>query len=106
SSWCPEAIVYETVPKGRLSLAYQFRRARDQAATSFWRKSATERRSLPVYIATAAGKMVFGSLLVLASPLTLGRTLVDGTRLVGYGVGYTLALAGRRSRHYEVLQGE
>ncbi|MCP4380665.1 MAG: glycosyltransferase family 2 protein, partial [Hyphomicrobiales bacterium] len=47
SSWCPEAIVYETVPKGRLSLAYQFRRARDQAATSFWRKSATERRSLP-----------------------------------------------------------
>ena len=42
----------------------------------------------------------------LVSPLTLGRTLVDGTRLVGYGVGYTLALAGRRSRHYEVLQGE
>jgi glycosyltransferase involved in cell wall biosynthesis len=106
SSWCPEAIVYETVPRGRIALGYQFRRARDQAATSFWRKGASERRSLPVNIATAAGKMIFGTFLVVISPLALGRTLVDGTRLVGYGVGYTLAMAGRRSRHYEVLQGE
>jgi GT2 family glycosyltransferase len=106
SSWCPAAIVYETVPRERIALRYQFRRARDQAATSFWRKSAQERRSLPVYIATAAGKMIFGTFLVVISPFTLGRTLVDGTRLVGYGVGYTLAMAGRRSRHYEVLQGE
>lgn len=106
SSWCPDAFVYETLPRERISLAYQFRRARDQAATSFWRKSAAERRSLPVNIATAAGKMIFGSLLVLASPVMLGRTLVDGVRMVGYGVGYTLAMAGRRSRHYEVLQGE
>jgi len=106
SSWCPEAIVYETVPRERIALGYQFRRARDQAATSFWRKGAQERRSLPVNIATAAGKMIFGTFLVLISPLALGRTLVDGTRLVGYGVGYTLAMAGRRSRHYEVMQGE
>ncbi|WP_421726735.1 glycosyltransferase family 2 protein [Bauldia sp.] len=106
TSWCPEAVVHETVPRARLSLPYQFRRARDQAATSFWRKSTDERRSLPVNVATAAGKMVFGSVLVVISPVTLGRTLVDGIRLVGYGVGYTLAMAGRRSRHYEVLQGE
>lgn len=106
SSWCPEAIVYETVPKERIGIAYQFRRARDQAATSFWRKAAKERRSLPVNIATAFGKTVLGGFLFLISPLTMGRTLVDGTRLVGYGVGYTLAMAGRRSRHYEVLQGE
>lgn len=106
SSWCPEALVYETVPKDRIGLGYQFRRARDQAATSFWRKAAAERRSLPVNIATAFGKALLGSILILVSPLTLGRTLVDGVRLVGYGVGYTLAMAGRRSRHYEVLQGE
>lgn len=106
SSWCPEAIVYETVPKQRISLVYQFRRARDQAATSFWRKAAHERRSLPVNIATASGKMILGTILVVISPLLLGRTLVDGVRLVGYGVGYLAALAGRRSRHYEALQGE
>ena len=106
SSWCPEAIVYETVPKDRIGVGYQFRRARDQAATSFWRKAAKERRSLPVNIATAFGKTVLGGFLFLISPLTMGRTLVDGTRLVGYGLGYTLAMAGRRSRHYEVLQGE
>ncbi len=106
SSWCPEAIVYETVPPERMSLGYQLRRARDQAATSFLRKSADERRSVPVNVATAAGKVIFGGLLVLVSPLTAGRTLVDGVRLVGYGIGYGYAMAGGRSRHYEALQGE
>ena len=106
TSWCPDAIVYETIPPERMSLGYQYRRARDQAATSFWRKGADERRSAAVNIATAGGKIIFGGLLVLVSPLTAGRTLVDGVRLVGYGLGYYRAMAGRRSRHYEVLQGE
>jgi len=105
TSWCPDAIVYETVPADRMSLGYQYRRARDQAATSFWRKGAAERRSAPVNIATAGGKVIAGGFLVLVSPLTAGRTLVDGVRLVGYGLGYGYAMAGRRSRHYEVQQG-
>ncbi len=105
TSWCPDAIVYETVPPERMALGYQYRRARDQAATSFWRKGASERRSVPVNIATAGGKVIAGSFLVLVSPLMLGRTLVDGVRLVGYGLGYGYAMAGRRSRHYEVQQG-
>ncbi|HET7715355.1 MAG TPA: glycosyltransferase family A protein [Bauldia sp.] len=106
TSWCPDAVVYERIPPERMSLAYQFRRARDQAATSFWRKGVEERRSVPVNIATAGGKVIAGGVLVLLSPLTAGRTLVDGVRLVGYGIGYANAMAGRRSRHYEVLQGE
>ncbi|MCB1498657.1 MAG: glycosyltransferase family 2 protein [Bauldia sp.] len=105
TSWCPDAIVYETVPPERMSLAYQYRRARDQAATSFWRKDAKERRSAAVNVATAAGKVILGGFLVAVSPLTLGHTLVDGVRLVGYGLGYGRAMAGRKSRHYEVLQG-
>jgi succinoglycan biosynthesis protein ExoM len=105
TSWCEDAIVYETIPPERMSLGYQYRRARDQAATSFWRKGAEDRRSAPVNIATAGGKVIFGGLLVLISPLTAGRTLVDGVRLVGYGLGYGYAMAGRRSRHYEVQQG-
>jgi succinoglycan biosynthesis protein ExoM len=105
TSWCTDAIVYETIPPERMSLGYQYRRARDQAATSFWRKDASDRRSAPVNIATAGGKVIFGGLLVLVSPLTAGRTLVDGVRLVGYGLGYGYAMAGRRSRHYEVQQG-
>jgi glycosyltransferase involved in cell wall biosynthesis len=105
TSWCADAIVYETVPPERMSLGYQYRRARDQAATSFWRKDARERRSPIVNIATAAGKVILGGFLVAVSPLTLGRTLVDGVRLVGYGLGYGHAMAGRKSRHYEALQG-
>jgi glycosyltransferase involved in cell wall biosynthesis len=105
TSWCVDAIVYETIPPERMSLGYQYRRARDQAATSFWRKDARHRRSAPVNVATAGGKVILGGLLVLVSPLTAGRTLVDGVRLVGYGLGYGYAMAGRRSRHYEVQQG-
>jgi succinoglycan biosynthesis protein ExoM len=105
TSWCADAIIYETIPPERMSLGYQYRRARDQAATSFWRKDAGDRRSAPVNIATAGGKVIFGGFLVLVSPLTAGRTLVDGVRLVGYGLGYGYAMAGRRSRHYEVQQG-
>ncbi|MBN9020942.1 MAG: hypothetical protein J0H08_02360 [Rhizobiales bacterium] len=105
TSWCPDAIVYETVPADRMSLGYQYRRARDQAATSFWRKDAADRRSAPLNVATAGGKVIAGSFLVLVAPLTAGRTLVDGVRLVGYGLGYGYAMAGRRSRHYEVQQG-
>jgi glycosyltransferase involved in cell wall biosynthesis len=105
TAWAPDAIVYETVPPDRMSVGYQYRRARDQAATSFWRKSAADRRSAPVNIATAGGKVIAGGFLVLVSPLTAGRTLVDGVRLVGYGLGYGYAMAGRRSRHYEVQQG-
>jgi hypothetical protein len=105
TTWCTDAIVYETIPPERMSLGYQYRRARDQAATSFWRKGADERRSVPVNVATAGGKVIFGGFLVLVSPLTAGRTLVDGVRLVGYGLGYGYAMAGRRSRHYEVQQG-
>ncbi len=105
TAWAPDAVVYETVPADRMSVGYQYRRARDQAATSFWRKSAADRRSAPVNIATAGGKVIAGGFLVLISPLTAGRTLVDGVRLVGYGLGYGYAMAGRRSRHYEVQQG-
>ena len=105
TAWAPDAVVYETVPADRMSVGYQYRRARDQAATSFWRKSAADRRSAPVNIATAGGKVIAGGFLVLVSPLTAGRTLVDGVRLVGYGLGYGYAMAGRRSRHYEVQQG-
>jgi len=105
TSWCPDAIVFETVPPDRMSLRYQYRRARDQAATSFWRKGAEERRSAAVNLATAGGKVIFGGFLVLVAPLTAGRTLVDGVRMVGYGLGYGYAMAGRRSRHYEVQPG-
>ncbi|MBZ0227343.1 MAG: glycosyltransferase family 2 protein [Bauldia sp.] len=106
TSWCPEAIVYEEVPRERISLAYQFARARDQAATSYLRKQAAERRSLPSSLAAIVGKFIVGTALFAAAPVTGGRTLVDGARSFGWGVGYVYALAGRKSRHYEALQGD
>lgn len=106
TTWCTDAIVYETLPRERISLAYQFARARDQAATSMLRKQAADRRSLPSSLAAILGKFVVGTALLVAAPFTLGRTLVDAARSYGWGVGYAYALAGRKSRHYEALQGE
>jgi succinoglycan biosynthesis protein ExoM len=106
TSWCPDAIVYETVPRDRISLGYQFSRARDQAATSYLRKAEGERRSLPAAIAAILGKFVVGAGLLIAAPFTFGRTLVDSVRSFGWGVGYLYALTGRKSRLYEALQGE
>ena len=105
-SWCPEAIVYEEVPRERISFAYQFARARDQAATSYLRKQADERRNVVSAVAAIVGKFIVGTVLVAAGPCTGGRTLVDGARSFGWGVGYGYALAGRKSRHYEALQGD
>lgn len=106
TSWCPEAIVYETIPRERISLAYQFARARDQAATSFLRKQADERRGIATSLAAIVGKFVVGIALTVAAPFTAGRTLVDAARSFGWGVGYVYALAGKKSRHYEALQGD
>jgi glycosyltransferase involved in cell wall biosynthesis len=106
TSWCPEAIVYEEVPRERISLAYQFARARDQAATSYLRKQAAERRGVVSAVAAVVGKFIVGTVLVLAAPFSGGRTLVDAARSYGWGVGYVYALAGRKSRHYEALQGD
>lgn len=106
TSWCPEAIVYEEVPRERISFAYQFARARDQAATSYLRKQADERRNVVSAVAAIVGKFIVGTVLVAAGPFTGGRTLVDGARSFGWGVGYGYALAGRKSRHYEALQGD
>ena len=106
TSWCPEAIVYEEVPRERISLGYQFARARDQAATSYLRKQAAERRGLVSSVAAIVGKFIVGAGLLAAAPFARGRTLVDAARSFGWGVGYVYALAGRKSRHYEALQGD
>ena len=106
TSWCPDAIVFETVPHERISLGYQFRRARDQASTSMLRKRREDRRSFVSSLGAIAGKLIVGGALFIAAPFTGGRTLVDGARSFGWGVGYAYALAGRRSRHYQSLAAE
>lgn len=100
TGWCPDAIVHETILPERIALRYQYRRVRDQATTSFARKAAEERHPLPVIVTTMIAKWMLGSVLLLAAPLTAGRTLVDGFRSFGFGVGYWRALMGRRSQHY------
>ena len=70
------------------------------------RKRRDDRRSVLSSVAAIVGKFIVGTGLILAVPFTGGRALVDAARSFGWGIGYAYALAGRKSRHYEALQGE
>src|SRR5690606_27476560 len=89
TDWAPDAIVFETVPRERVSLAYQYRRGREQSKTSICAKMEAEGRVkvLPVLMASVTLRIMGAGLLFMAIPLTGGRTLVRFTRSCGWIVG-------------------
>lgn len=99
-AWCPEAVVFETVERGRLSLRYQFHRAASQAVTHHRLRSP---RTTPASVALIAAACVAKSVVSLclfvvpvhgwASPLTAVRGL-------GWSFGRLWALRGGESRLY------
>ncbi|WP_299287521.1 glycosyltransferase family A protein [uncultured Tateyamaria sp.] len=106
TAWAETAAVYEEIPLERLSMAYQFRRGRDQSSTNFHRKlerSSAARfsvlGSIPIKIVIVAG-------LIIALPLTRGRTLLDAVRTTGWMAGRIQALFGRRSDLYRKVTGD
>jgi len=106
SGWTPDAIIFESWPRERLSLGYQFRRARDQALAHH----RTKYPSLtPVTVVVTAGIVLFkalgGVLRVLQAAFDRGASLTRAARAFGAAAGATGALFGRRSRHYETTSG-
>lgn len=105
-TWSTEATVIETVPPGRVSFAYQFRRGRDQSIVSFRRKlSSRPIKALGimpfVFIPRAAASLGLAVLL----PLTAGATAVALARNTGWTVGRIIALFGARSQLYSNVTG-
>jgi glycosyltransferase involved in cell wall biosynthesis len=107
TAWAPDAIVFETVPPERISLAYQFRRGREQSKTSIRAKIKQEGRVkvLPVLIISVALRIIGAGLLFVAIPLTGGRTLVRFTRSCGWIAGRIAGFFGRRSHLYRQITG-
>ncbi len=99
--WCPQAIVYETIERERLSARYQFWRGASQSMNHFRMK--TQRLTVPMVLATSASallKAVSGALL-LVFPVYGKASLVIGLRSIGWAVGRTQAMFGSNSRLYD-----
>lgn len=98
--WCPEAIVYDQPPLGRLSLRYQFRRARAQSINHFHQRHPDAGTAMRIRTAgVAVIRIVLGSAGMII-PFSGAASLVRGIRSIGWGVGRFDALAGKRSEFY------
>ena len=103
--WVPEAIVYETVSRERLTPSYQLRRAFDQSTVSFGKKLKKSRLHAFSLLLTVPVRAFGVAILILAIPPTLGGTLVPALRGAGWIAGRLAAVVGRQSRHYENVTG-
>jgi len=98
--WCPDAVVYDRLPAQRVSLAYQFHRARAQSTNNFhMRHPATDGPQRPRTIAIAILRITLGALGIVF-PIHGAASLVMGVRSIGWGFGRFDALAGKRSEFY------
>lgn len=105
TGWVTDAFVYETVPPERLSFAYQYRRARDQSNTNIWRKKQADSRPAIITLALVPAKIVISMALIIAVPLTGGKTLLDLARTLGWISGRLGSALGMRSSLYKNVTG-
>lgn len=106
TAWAKDAAVYEEIPRERLSVAYQFKRGRDQSSTNFYRKIAKKPGAKLTVLVTVPLKILAVAGLVIALPFTGGRTLLDAVRTSGWIAGRLDALFGKRSDLYQTVTGD
>ena len=104
--WVPDAPVYETVPRDRLTFVYQYRRGRDQSNIHFRRKLQRNRWMMLSVLFLVPVKLVGAIVLGLGVPLTGGYTLLEFARTSGWIAGRISALFGIRSELYLKVTGE
>ena len=96
SGWVPEAIVEDPVPMQRLTLAYHYARARDQATNAVVLSGKSRAKAL----AQALARLLEAVLGLPALPVTRGRGLARITHKLGMADGLARGAFGRRSAHY------
>lgn len=106
SGWASQALVHETVPRERLTLAYQYRRARDQALVHHRAKYPQPApHALIAFVGISLFKIIGGCLRVIQSAFDGGASLVRAARAFGAVAGMAASLRGQRSRHYATVAG-
>ena len=106
TAWAKDAAVYEEIPTERLSIAYQFKRGRDQSSTNYHRKLDGNPKARLNVLVSVPIKLVIIAGLIVALPFTGGRTLLDVVRTSGWVAGRFDALFGRRSDLYKTVTGD
>ncbi|MBI6630373.1 glycosyltransferase family 2 protein [Pontibaca sp. S1109L] len=106
TGWIPDAPVYETIPRDRLTLQYQYNRAKDQSTTSFRKKLKAKRIAIYTLPVSVAIKSVVMVSLLLLIPVTLGATYLSFARTSGWIAGRISAIGGAKSEHYRTVTGE
>ena len=106
TAWAANAAVYEEIPLERLAVSYQFKRGRDQSSTNYHRKIEKKPAARLNILIAVPIKIAIVCLLVLALPITGGRTLLDVVRTSGWIAGRFDALFGRRSDLYRTVTGD
>ncbi|MDQ0998966.1 glycosyltransferase involved in cell wall biosynthesis [Phyllobacterium ifriqiyense] len=106
TGWAPKAIVYDHIPKERLTLAYQFKRSRDHCAIETRTKLATQRvytlYRIPGSIAARLLKMIIQ---LIIAPVTPGESLVKSAAYLGSITGMLQAFTNIQSPHYQTITG-
>lgn len=106
TGWAPKAIVYDHIPRERLTLAYQFKRSRDHCAIETRTKLATQRvytlYRIPGSIVARVLKMTFQLIIV---PVTPGESLVKSAAYLGSITGMLQAFTNIHSPHYQTITG-
>jgi succinoglycan biosynthesis protein ExoM len=107
TAWSPDAVVYETIAPERATLGYQFWRASEQSKNSIRAKIevGSRARELPGLLLLTAGRLVGMFFLLLAVPLSGGRSLVPLARAAGWIVGRIAGYIGYSSNLYRYETG-
>ena len=106
TGWAPKAVASERMSPERLSILYQYQRARDQSLSSFRLKY--PHRNIKVVV-KVVGSMIYrvcrGLVLGVLSLPTLGFTIASSCQNLGFAMGRLKGLFGYHSTHYQSVQG-
>lgn len=103
--WVSEAIAYESIPKERLTFAYQYRRGRDQSNNHFTHKIKRQKFSRLTVILTVPLRILILIALCASLPFNRGKRLLDVARGLGWISGRFGALLGQKSELYRDTTG-
>ncbi len=102
--WVEDAFVYEDIPKSRLTLRYQFSRARDQSCTNFHRKLETQPAARWMVLLSLPAKAITLLIIALGVPFRPTR-LLKLVQKTGTVSGRVAAALGYRSDLYRTITG-
>ncbi|WP_160113689.1 glycosyltransferase family 2 protein [Phyllobacterium salinisoli] len=101
TGWTPFAVVYETIPLGRLSFNYYYRRNRDYARSSFISRR-RDTAAIAGFLLSRIYKILFS---FISLPIRRQRALLMVIANLGSLIGYLQGAAGMASSHYENVDG-